>query len=36
MTKVYFKVSSIRTPMLFQERLECTETILIHFKWGSV
>jgi len=30
------KVSSIRTHMLIQGRLERTETNLIHFKWGSV
>ena len=28
-----FKVSSIRTPVLIQGRLERTETNLMHFKW---
>jgi len=29
----FFSVSSIRTLMLIQGRLEHTETNLIHFKW---
>ena len=29
-------VSSIRTPMLIQGRLERTETKLIHFRWDHV
>jgi len=29
----YFVVSSIRTPMLTQGRLERTETNLMYFKW---
>jgi len=31
--EVSFKVSSIRTPMLIQWRLERTETNIMHFKW---
>jgi len=32
----FSKVSSIRTPMLIQGRLERTGTNLMYFKWGSV
>jgi len=32
----FLTVSSIRTLMLIQGRLELTETSLIHFKWVSV